>query len=141
MQFIQDSNAEILPKDLTLALSAKVNKLLKHSNLPGYICKSKIVNPACPRIFAYIKTHKDPIVARPIVEKMRSQTYNIKKSLAKWCYSFLTPYPLNVSSPTEFLDKHRQLRPTSHNDMTVLDFESLYPSLDLNINKTAFKGF
>lgn len=141
MKFIQDSNAEILPKDPTLALSAKINKLLRHNNLPNYICRSKIVNPACPRIFAYIKTHKNPIAARPIVEKMHSPMYNIEKSLAKWCHAFLTPYPMVVSSPTEFLGKLIQLRPTSENEMTVLDFESLYPSLDLNATCLLFYRF
>lgn len=141
MQYIQDSKADILPKDLTMALSAKVNKLLKHNNLPDFICKSRIVNPACPRLFAYRFFMHFDVTARPIVEKMCSPTYNIEKCLAKWCHNFLTPYPFSISFPTEFLSSLRQLSPSSNNDMTVLEFESLYPSLDLNATCLLFYRF
>lgn len=89
----------------------------------------------------YIKTHKDPVTARPIVEKMCSPTYHIEKHLAKWCLTFLNPYQFSVFSPNEFLDKFRGLRQSSGNDMTILDFESLYHSLNLNAICLVFYRF
>lgn len=71
MDFIQATGTERLNSDPTLKMANKVLRLLKRPNLPLYLVKQKVHNPACPRIFAYVKTHKNPVSARPIVEKRR----------------------------------------------------------------------
>lgn len=100
-----------------------------------------VVNPASPRIFAYIKMHKEPPAAWPIVEKLHSPTYYLEKHLARWCNAFLAPYPYNVSSSADFLMRLRQICPSENSFMTVLDFESLYPSLNLNATCLVFYRF
>lgn len=97
-QYIQDSRAEVLDRNPTEGLAMKVNRLLKHPNLTTFIDKNKIIDLECPRIFAFVKMHKEPPTARPIVEKMRSPTFNIEKQLAKWCNGILGDYLYNVNS-------------------------------------------
>lgn len=75
-----------------------INRLLKHPNLPTFINRVKITNPACPRIFTFVKTHKEPPTVRPIVEKRQSLTFNIKKQLAKWCSNILDNHLYTVNS-------------------------------------------
>lgn len=139
-QYIRESKAEVIAKNPTDALVAKVNRILKHHNLPNFISRTKIINPACPRIFAFIKTHKEPPLARPIVEKRRSPTYNIEKFLAKWCNVILANYNYSINSSCDFLERLRRIRLADDEVMTVFDFE-LYPSLNLNATCLLFYRF
>lgn len=140
-QFIIDSKADTLTKDPTLKLDAAVSKFIKNPMLPSFLDKKRVPNPACPRIFTYIKTHKDPISARPIVEKFRSPTYYLEKTVAKWCQSKLDDYPYTINSSQEFLGRLRLVNTNGAEVMSVLDFESLYPSLNLNATCLFFYRF
>lgn len=63
MQYIADSKAKVSVNNPTLKLAARVAKFLKKPDLPSFLDKKKVFNVACLRIFAFIKTHKNPISA------------------------------------------------------------------------------
>lgn len=87
---------EQLNQDPTEKLATKVEKLIKHPHFPSSWKVRKQDTPARPRLFAYLKTHKNPMQARPIVEKRLAPTYYLEKSIANWCSSILgnTEYTL-----------------------------------------------
>lgn len=79
----------------------------------------------------YVKSHKDPISIRPMVDKVSSPLYKLERAIAKWTVPHLQPYKYTVSSSLDFLDKFLQLGPFLNESYSILDYESLYPSIKL----------
>lgn len=121
LQYIADSKAKHLLNNPTSKLAVKVGKFFQKPNLPSFIGKKKVPNPACPRIFSFIKTHKNPVSARPIVEKQHSPTFYLEKSLAMWCTCKLEGYRSSFKSSQEFLDRLHSVSIKGTEIISVLD--------------------
>lgn len=67
----------MLGKDPIRALERKLVKFTKNKGVSDFLKMKRIPNPACPRLFANVKTHKTPLAFRPIVEKCKSPLYNL----------------------------------------------------------------
>lgn len=67
--YINYIEAKQTPIDRMQKLAAKLEKITKHKQFLIIWKHKKQDAPACPRLFAYIKTHKKPVATRPIVER------------------------------------------------------------------------
>lgn len=78
-QCLEEMKAEELPGDPTEEQQRRVFRLSRRKDLPDFLKFRCIMNPTCPRLFAYIKLHKQPITARPIVERFFAPTYPLRE--------------------------------------------------------------
>lgn len=130
-EYIRESGAVMLEKDPTKSLEIIVNKLIRHKKFPEVWKVKNQEAPICPKIFAYIKVHKNPISYRPIVEKRKAPTYELEKAISKWCNNILGETDNSTKITSEVLNKIKALDISNNNILTTYDYESLYPSLKL----------
>lgn len=58
------TNPKPLSEDPTLKVEAKVDKIVNNKKFPQIWKHNRITAPICPRLFGYVKTHKDPIAMK-----------------------------------------------------------------------------
>lgn len=84
--FLEEYTEQTRPRqvavDPTLKIAAAINRLTKHMFFPTIWKHEKVDALVCPRLFAYIKTHKSSVTARLIVEKRSAPMYNLEKVVA-----------------------------------------------------------
>lgn len=73
-EYLSETGAVELDKDPMFNLQMKVEGILRNRSFPQIWKVLKQEELACPRLFAYIKVHKTPVAARPIVEKRLAPT-------------------------------------------------------------------
>lgn len=96
-QCIEEMNAEELVLDPTEEQQRRVFRLNRRKDLPDFLKFSCVKNPSCPKFFASIKLHKQPITARPIVERFYAPTYSLEKKLAAWCRTQMKGYSYGLT--------------------------------------------
>lgn len=92
-----------------LKLARRVNNLVNNKNFPEIWKQRRITASVCPRLFGFIKTHKDPISVRPIIEKRKAPTYALEKALAKWCLNKLKVMQFTSNTAYKVLESIKQL--------------------------------
>lgn len=129
--FIAQSNLLLLDYDPTDKITGKVASLLKSDTFPD-VWKVKNVNcPHAPRLFGYIKTHKNPVSIRPMVDKVSSPLYELEKTIAAWAAQCLKGYKYTITSLLDFLDRFLQYGLFPNESYSILDYESLHPLIKL----------
>ncbi|XP_023232808.1 uncharacterized protein LOC111632569 [Centruroides sculpturatus] len=98
--FLNQSQAVILPEDPTPAVLRKTKKII---TLPGVtsVLSGRLDPPsnvACPRLFFEAKTHKESWLLRPLVNKRSHPTYFLEKALARLLGGLLPSSSQVVSS-------------------------------------------
>ncbi|XP_023223630.1 uncharacterized protein LOC111624892 [Centruroides sculpturatus] len=86
-------------------------------------------SPDVPKLFAFAKTHKPGQQLRPVVDKARAPTQKLEKAVHTILAPQLEGYQYSIASPVELLTQLKEI--TSYQYVTVLDFRSLYPSIEL----------
>lgn len=129
--YLRKSGAKLLNKDPTTTLEGKWDKIRQKKEPTRVPESSKIANPACPRLFAQVKTHKTPVTFRLIVEKCRSPLYNLERKLAKWFNLKLSNYNYGLSFSISFLQKLKRTDLDRNETLATYDFEKLYQSLNI----------
>ncbi|XP_067141704.1 uncharacterized protein [Centruroides vittatus] len=102
------------------------SKLAKRLALGNIIVDS----PDTPRLFAFAKTHKMGQQLRPIVDKIRAPTRKLEKAIHNLLSPHLKDYPYTIDNPVELIHLLRVV-PSTPQYITVLDFKSMYPSVEL----------
>lgn len=77
--FITNSNSIELMQDPTDKYDNKVNALIRSKGFPKTWKVERVDCPFAPRLFGYIKGHKNPISIRPMVDKKSSPVYELEK--------------------------------------------------------------
>lgn len=126
---IESTGALEINQDPTEKLANKVERLVKDKRFPQIWTVRKQNAPACPRLFALVKTHKTPIDIRPIVEKRLAPTYYLEKAIAAWCNNILGNINSSTMVMATVLSRLRALKVNDSDIFTTYDFEALYPSL------------
>lgn len=127
--YVTTSDAVLIPDDPTLKLQNRLATLLRKKDFPScWYCKP-LPNPACPPLYAFIKTHKNPISICPMVDKTLSPLTPLERKLAKWCNRILSSYHLTVSSSAQFIQRLSSYTLNDDDTMVVADFVSLFPSI------------
>ncbi|XP_023213993.1 uncharacterized protein LOC111616874 [Centruroides sculpturatus] len=130
-EYIDNTMCKKEKDDIIDRLQAKVRRLAD-SKLARRLALCDIVvdSPDVPRLFAYAKTHKTGQQLRPIVDKVRAPTRKLEKAIHNLLTPHLENYPYNVNKPTDLIRLLQDL-PSPPQFMTVLDFKSMYPSIEL----------
>lgn len=116
------SGAIPIDTDPTYTLHNRLATLLRRKDFPTcWKCKF-LSNPSCPPLYAYIKTHKQPIAIRPMVDKISSPLTPFEKKLAAWCNRFLLSYPLTSTSAWHFIQDLFSYNLESDDMMLVADY-------------------
>lgn len=111
--------------DPTKTIATKLDKIIKNKDFPSFWNVPKQEAPACLRLFAFIKTHKIPVQAMPIVEKRQAPTYQFEKVLAKWCNKTLGQIDTSITITTSVLERIRAMPKRDDDTYTSYDFQAL----------------
>lgn len=105
LDYINEIKPEQLSLDPTDNIARKINNIVKNKNFPQFWKVQKSEAPVALRLFAYIKSHKTPVEARPIVEKRNAPTYQLERAIAKWRNSILGETETSTIVVTSVLSK------------------------------------
>ncbi|XP_023222115.1 uncharacterized protein LOC111623680 [Centruroides sculpturatus] len=85
--------------------------------------------PDTPKLFAFAKTHKQGQKLRPVVDKAKSPTRKLEAALHRIIAPQLQGYRYTISDSSELIEilKHTE-QPAC---ISIMDFRSLYPSIEL----------
>ncbi|XP_023224600.1 telomerase reverse transcriptase-like [Centruroides sculpturatus] len=85
--------------------------------------------PNAPKLFAFAKTHKEGQQLCPVVDKVKAPTRKLEEEV----HNILTPhvegYQFSITNTVDLIEQFRVI--TSPSCITVLDFRSLYPSIEI----------
>lgn len=129
-EYIDDTKLEQLHADPTDSIMRKLEKIMKN-RLPHFWKVRRNEAPVTPRLFAYIKSHKQLIEARPIVEKRGTPTYQLERTIAKWYSGILGEMETSTTVATSVLSRIRNTGTNQEDIYTTYDFKALYPSLKI----------
>ncbi|XP_023231202.1 uncharacterized protein LOC111631234 [Centruroides sculpturatus] len=85
--------------------------------------------PDTPKLFAFIKTHKQGHKLRPIVDKATAPTCKLEAFLHDFISPKLQDYRYSISNPAELIVFLKNTEKPAY--ISVMDFRSLYPSIEL----------
>ncbi|XP_067136876.1 uncharacterized protein [Centruroides vittatus] len=85
--------------------------------------------PEIPRLFAFAKTHKKAQQLRPVVDKTKAPTRILESFTHNLLIPHLEGYQFNITNPAELIEKLKKIAKPAY--ATVLDFRSLFPSIEL----------
>ncbi|XP_023234163.1 uncharacterized protein LOC111633768 [Centruroides sculpturatus] len=131
--YIKKTECDIVDEKIVTITNNKVKKLEKTS-LAKYMTLLKKSHNPCPRIpkiFAFAKTHKQNKEIRPIVEKCGAPTFILEKRLTKFIYEMLEDNVYVAQDPNKLVKELQGLALMNDEIGTVMDFESMYPSMNL----------
>ncbi|XP_067119331.1 uncharacterized protein [Centruroides vittatus] len=129
--YIEKTECEKVNVNIIESIDRRVKKLeeTKLSTVLPFIKKCRNPRPAIPRLFAFAKTHKEGKQIRPIVEKCRGPTFVLEKRLHKFISSQLESNALVAEDPGTVVKEIQHISLMEKEVGTVLDYESLYPSI------------
>lgn len=128
-EFLVESKCIRLDHDPTETVEKAVQKILKSKKHPQFLRGAYCKSPKSPRLFAFIKRQKNPLEARPVVEKRSAPTYEMEKRIAKWCTARMKDYKWAITSSVQLIDSLLEVGPLPEEILTVYDFKALYPSI------------
>ncbi|XP_023211864.1 uncharacterized protein LOC111614730 [Centruroides sculpturatus] len=116
------------------AIDRRVRKLegTKLAKVLPFIRKCRNPRPGIPRLFAFAKTHKEGKEIRPIVEKHKAPTFFLEKRLQEYISSLMESSNLVAKDPVMVVKELQDITLMDEEVGTVLDYESLYPSIKIN---------
>ncbi|XP_023239065.1 uncharacterized protein LOC111637733 [Centruroides sculpturatus] len=129
-EYISLTQCERVEESFIDKLHSRV-KRFTHTNLAKRLelVNVAVDSPDIPKLFAFAKTHKTGQQLRPVVDKARAPTRKLEKAIHTLLTPHLEDYPYTISSSMELIAQLKNV--TSPCYFTVLDFKSLYPSIEL----------
>ncbi|XP_067129391.1 uncharacterized protein [Centruroides vittatus] len=141
--YIKKTECERVDEKIIDSVDRRVKKLekAKITNLLPFLKNCRNPRPGMPRLFAFAKTHKEGKEVRPIVERCRGPTFFLEKRLHKFLTSQLENNIYVAQDPREVVNEIQDLILMDNEVGTVMDYESLYPSIKIESCKVALLDF
>ncbi|XP_023237766.1 uncharacterized protein LOC111636698 [Centruroides sculpturatus] len=129
--YIKKTECEIVDDKIIGSLDRRVKKLERSSLAAVLPFLKKCHNPSsgAPRLFAFAKMHKTGNELRPVVEKCRGPTFILEKRLHEYLSSQLDDDRLVAKDPLVVVKEVQNISLMEDEVATVLDYESMYPSV------------
>ncbi|XP_023217910.1 uncharacterized protein LOC111620245 [Centruroides sculpturatus] len=129
--YIKKTECEIVGDNVVGSLDRRVRKLERSglSAVLPFLKKCRNPRPGTPRLFAFAKTHKTGMELRPVVEKCRGPTFILEKRLHGYLSSHLDDDNLVAQDPLIVVKEIQDISLMEDEVATVLDYESMYPSV------------
>ncbi|XP_067124879.1 uncharacterized protein [Centruroides vittatus] len=142
-EYIQKTECERVDEKIIDSVDRRVKKLekAKLTNLLPFLKNCRNPRPGIPRLFAFAKTHKEGKEVRPIVERCRGPTFFLEKRLHKFLTSQLENNIYVAQDPRDVVNEIQDLILMEDEVGTVMDYESLYPSIKIESCKVALLDF
>ncbi|XP_067126128.1 uncharacterized protein [Centruroides vittatus] len=131
--YIRKTECDIVDEKIVTATNNKVKRLERTplSTYLPFLKRSHNPNPRMPRIFAFAKTHKEGKEIRPVVEKCNAPTFILEKRLKKYIYEEMVENMYVANDPNKVVKELQELALMNDEVGTVMDYESMYPSVNL----------
>ncbi|XP_067130232.1 uncharacterized protein [Centruroides vittatus] len=132
-EYIRKTECVKVNSKIVQAIDRRVKKLeeTKLARILPFVRKCRNPRPGLPRLFAFAKTHKEGKEIRPIVEKRRAPTFFLEKRLQEYLSSRMENNKLVVKDPVMVVKELQSIALKDEEVGTVLDYESLYPSIKI----------
>ncbi|XP_067121775.1 uncharacterized protein [Centruroides vittatus] len=132
LEYIENTDCQLAPCNYLESSQRRVKRftatpLARLLNMQ----KATVLAPKAPRIFAFGKTHKPGCQIRPVIEKCNSPTFRIEKQLVRFIRSKEQNHPFTITNSLQLIEKLKNIALKDDEYMTVMDYESLYPSIKL----------
>ncbi|XP_067142838.1 uncharacterized protein [Centruroides vittatus] len=129
-EYIRETQCTEVQEDYIDKLQSRVKRLANSKLASKLNLKNIIVDaPYAPKLFAFAKTHKQEQKLRPVVDKARAPTRILEKATHNLLTTHLEDYEFTISNSIELIQQLKTLSSPVY--ATVLDFRSLYPSIEL----------
>ncbi|XP_067119750.1 uncharacterized protein [Centruroides vittatus] len=129
-EYIRETQCTEVQEDYIDKLQSRVKRLANSKLASKLNLKNIIVDaPDAPKLFAFAKTHKQEQKLRPVVDKARAPTQILEKATHNLLTAHLEDYEFTISNSIELIQQLKTLSSPVY--ATVLDFRSLYPSIEL----------
>ncbi|XP_023240139.1 uncharacterized protein LOC111638620 [Centruroides sculpturatus] len=131
--YIRKTECDIVDEKIVTVTNNRVKKLEKTPLAKHMTLLKKSHNPCSriPRIFAFAKTHKESKEIRPVVEKCSAPTFILKRRLKMYIYEDLEDNMFVAHDPNKLVKELQELVLMNDEVGKVMDFESMYPSMNL----------
>ncbi|XP_067136877.1 uncharacterized protein [Centruroides vittatus] len=141
--YIKKTECERVDEKIIDSVDRRVKKLekAKITNLLPFLKNCRNPRPGMPRLFAFAKTHKEGKEVRPIVERCRGPTFFLEKRLHRFLTSQLENNVYVAKDPRDVVNEIQDLILMDNEVGTVMDYESLYPSIKIESCKVALLDF
>ncbi|XP_067118515.1 uncharacterized protein [Centruroides vittatus] len=129
--YIRKTECEIVDDKIIGSLGRRVKKLERSSLaavLP-FLKNCHNPNTGAPRLFAFAKTHKAGNELRPVVEKCRGPTFTLEKRLHEYLSTQMEEDKLVAKDPLVVVKEIQNISLMEEEVATILDYESMYPSI------------
>ncbi|XP_023229967.1 uncharacterized protein LOC111630148 [Centruroides sculpturatus] len=126
-EYIRKTECIKINSNIVEAIDRRIKKLegTKLAKILPFLQKCRNPRPGTPRLFAFAKTHKEGKKIRPIVEKRKAPTSKLQVYLS----SMMESNELVAKDPVKVVKELQDLILMDEEVGTVLDYESLYPSI------------
>ncbi|XP_067135121.1 uncharacterized protein [Centruroides vittatus] len=141
--YIKKTECERVDEKIIDSVDRRVKKLekAKITSLLPFLKNCRNPRPGMPRLFAFAKTHKEGKEVRPIVERCRGPTFFLEKKLHRFLTSQLENNVYVAKDPRDVVNEIQDLILMDNEVGTVMDYESLYPSIKIESCKVALLDF
>ncbi|XP_067118514.1 uncharacterized protein [Centruroides vittatus] len=129
--YIRKTECEMVDDKIIGSLGRRV-KRLERSSLAAvlpFLKNCHNPNTGAPRLFAFAKTHKAGNELRPVVEKCRGPTFTLEKRLHEYLSTQMEEDKLVAKDPLVVVKEMQNISLMEEEVATILDYESMYPSI------------
>ncbi|XP_067118750.1 uncharacterized protein [Centruroides vittatus] len=130
-EYIRKTECIKVNSNIVQTIDRRVKKLeeTKLAKILPFLRKCRNPRPGLPRLFAFAKTHKEGKEIRPIVEKRKGPTFLLEKRLQEYVSALMESNKFVVKDPVMVVKDLQSITLMDEEVGTVLDYESMYPSI------------
>ncbi|XP_023239966.1 uncharacterized protein LOC111638474 [Centruroides sculpturatus] len=131
--YIRKTECERADRGIVSKIDRKLRKLEKSpiTSIFPFLKGAHITSPSVPRLFWFAKTHKNNNEIRPVVEKCKGPTYKLEKRMHKYLSELIEDYQFVTKNTFNLINDLHELSLMDNEVGSVMDFESMYPSINL----------